>query len=138
MALTPDTTVVPDIFESEDMPSRTYEMDWINGRILSKKIDGREAIKQFVFKTLFDPRFTLIIYSDDYGNEIQEVLEAGYTDEAVETELTRAIREALIYDERITGVDSFKFERVDDKLLVDFRVLTAEGEIILPGVDLGV
>lgn len=129
MALTPDNSAaIPQIFESEDIPSRTYMIDWANNRIRTLKVDNREAIIQFVFKTLFDARFELIIYSDAYGNEINSVLESGYSNDALETELTRVIREALVYDERISGVDEFVYTRSDSDLLVSFRVLTTDGD----------
>ncbi len=128
MALTPDEIEVPELFESEDIPSRTYMIDWVAGRIRSSKVDNRVALIQFVYKTLFDGRFEKIIYTDAYGNEIKSVLGAGYSNDALETELTRVIREALIYDERISGVDDFVFTRSESDLLVSFRVLTAEGE----------
>lgn len=142
MALTSDNgIVIPELFESEDIPSRTWKIDWETMRVTRELIDEVEAIKQFVIKALFDRRDTHIIYTSDYGSEIEEVLASGYNEQLLKTEVTRVITEALIYDERISAVDSFEFARgqQDEGMVVSFRVVTARNEEVgIEGVALNV
>lgn len=145
MALTPDYEVtVPDLFSSVEEPSRTYKVDWDAGRITGqiRAEDSSDAyldaVEQFVFKALQSRRDVNIVYSEDYGSELDEMLKMGYTRDLLQTETERLIVEALIYDERIASVDSFKFSFDGDSMLVRFRVTTVQGQEIdqeyMPGI----
>lgn len=145
MALTPDYDVsVPDLFSSTDEVSRTYKVDWdageIIGVILAEDSEQAylEAIKQFVFKALQSRRFVNIVYTPDYGSELEEMQKLGYSRELIQTETQRLIVEALIYDDRIDSVDEFSFEFNGDSMLVRFTVTTTRGASINLNQELGV
>lgn len=112
--------------EPEIEPTKTYEIDFENGRIRGL-IDGERALRQFVRKAIMTPRYRYLIYNADYGCEIDELIGADVTDEYLQTEIPRLIREALIYDERIENVDQFEITREKDSVYVSFRVTTTDG-----------
>lgn len=89
-------------------PSESFKLDQENG-VIRGSVDGIEAVRQAVFKILNTERYRYPIYSWDYGVEISDLL--GQPFDYVCAELERRIGEALVCDDRISGVDGFEFER---------------------------
>ncbi|MDT2757358.1 DUF2634 domain-containing protein [Enterococcus asini] len=107
------------------MPTRTYKIS--NGRV-NGWIDDLEAMRQAVEKILLTERFEWVIYSDNYGIEIQELI--GNDFDLIQSEIERVVGEALLADERIESVDNFDLQQTDrSSLLFSFTVLTVFGEI---------
>lgn len=109
------------------IPSKTYEFDQINNRINRNKIDKIPAIKQFISKTLQTLRYADLIYSFYYGSEVERLI--GTQPSFATTEFPRFIREALIYDNRITGVVEFTITIDGSKLIASFLVQSIYGVI---------
>ena len=59
-------------FEVEEEPSKNYRMD-IYGETICGKIDGLEAMKQVIYKILNTERYQHIIYSWNYGVELEDL-----------------------------------------------------------------
>lgn len=122
------------IANEEIETSKTYHIDWENGRITGF-INGKEAMKQFIKKALITPRFKCLIYDGQYGSEIKEtVTSESVTREYMETELPFLIEDALIHDERVLGVSDIVIEfgktyPFHDSVKVSFNVDTVFGEI---------
>lgn len=131
MALTPDNqTDILDEFlseQTEPQPSKTYYLDFENGRI-GPKIDGDLAIKQFVIKAIMTPRSRYAIYSDNYGCELDYLIGEDATPDLLNSEIPRMVRDALIYDDRISDVTNITVERDGDKVFINFTVVTATGD----------
>ncbi len=107
------------------MPTRTYKIS--NGRV-NGWIDDLEAMRQAVEKILLTERFEWVIYSDNYGIEIQDLI--GNDFDLIQSEIERVVSEALLADERIESVDNFDLQQTDrSSLLFSFTVLTVFGEI---------
>ncbi len=89
--------------------------------------DGKEAIKQSIELMLGVSRYEHLIYSWDYGHELDTLIgkDRGY----VEIEASRIIKECLTQDARISGVDNFTFKQLDEGLFIEFEVITSEGII---------
>ena len=111
--------------EDETQPSLTYALDAENGRIRGK-VDGLEAVKQAVYLVLSTERFAHLIYSWNYGAELDGFI--GQPKEYVLSEIKRRISDALLQDDRITAVDNFKFETKKNSVHVIFTVHSVFGE----------
>lgn len=109
-------------------PSRTYSLDLTNGR-LGGMLDGKEAIRQFILKTIKTARFRFLVYNDEYGSELEDLIGQDVPIDLLETEIKRVITESLIYDERIEAVTNFVITRDSDRLFISFDVDTVEGTI---------
>ena len=107
-------------------PSNTFFIDFEKGRI-SGFVDEREAVKQAIILILNTERYKFLIYSWNYGVELEELL--GTHPDIVEDEVERLISEALLQDDRITAVYDFEFSRNKDTLLVSFKVDSIYGDI---------
>src|SRR5690606_35196789 len=124
---TPEGTIIPaelDV-EEEQQPSLTYGIDFERGRIRGM-IDELEAIKQAVFLILQTERYRYLIYSDDYGSELEGLV--GRDPLFVRSELKRRIREALMQDDRIEDVTNFDIQINGDSALVRFTVVSVFGD----------
>lgn len=116
-----------EIQQEAETPSRTYKVDFANGRI-SGFVDESEAMQQAIYKILQTERFDYLIYSWNYGVEMKALFGKSYP--VVESEVKRVIKEALIADSRITDVVDFKVTRVDKRTVtVSFTTLTIFGDM---------
>ena len=107
-------------------PSNTFFIDFEKGRI-SGFIDEKEAVKQAIMLILNTERYKFLIYSWNYGAELEALI--GTHPDIVEDEVERLISEALLQDDRITTVYDFEFSRNRDTLLVNFKVDSIYGDI---------
>jgi phage baseplate assembly protein W len=111
------------------IPTRTYALDLDTGEI-GGIIDGEDAIRQFIRKAILTARFRFLIYDDEYGCELEDLIGQDVSFELLNIEIPRVITEALIYDDRIQNVTDFDIQREGDKLFIAFRVvLTNSNEI---------
>ena len=114
------------IEEVKEQTSKTYYLN-IEKNTISNFCDGIEAMKQTIYCILNTERFEHLIYSWNYGIEIEHLLGESIT--YVIPELERVITEALMQDSRIVQVYNFKFEVNKNKVIVTFTVITTVGNI---------
>lgn len=116
-----------DIDEFESSPSLTYRLDFTNRRIIGK-VDGKEAVMQFIKKVLDNRKYAYEIYDWYYGNELLGLVGMSYDYFSVEA--PRIVEEALLVDDRITYIDSWSFTRLSaDSMEISFLVHTIYGDI---------
>ena len=108
------------------LPSRTLKMDH-DYKTITGTIDQIQAVEQAVFLILTTERYQWLIFSWDYGVELQNLI--GKDPEYCIPEIERRIREALLQDGRITAVENFQFELNKRKVLTTFTVISIFGEI---------
>ena len=109
------------------LPSKQHKMVLDNNRIIGT-CDNLEAIKQTVFKILNTQRYAYIIYSWNYGIELEDLF--GQPVRYVCPEIERRVKEALLQDDRITAVDNFEFNFPKSGVIaVNFIVHTAFGDL---------
>ena len=114
-------------FEGNVQSGRTYRLDTESKRIIGF-IDDKEAVKQTIFQILNTERYQYIIYSFDYGVEFESLFGEPVT--YVCPELERRISEALMQDDRITGIDKFEYNYKEKGcLFIQFSVHTILGDI---------
>lgn len=108
-------------------PSKQHRMDLDNNRILGT-CDSLEAVKQTIFKILNTERYDYLIYSWDYGIELIDLY--GKSPMYACPEIERRVKEALLQDDRITGVDNFEFNNSQKGVVsVSFTVHTFFGDL---------
>lgn len=108
------------------LPSRTLKMDH-DWKTITGTIDQIQAVEQAVFLILTTERYQWLIFSWDYGVELQNLI--GKDPEYCIPEIERRIREALLQDDRITAVENFQFEVNKKKVLTTFTVFSIYGNI---------
>lgn len=113
------------------IPSKTYALDLDKGRIAGY-VDEKKACEQFIRKALITPRFKCLIYDNQYGSEIKQLITTNDASQSyIASELPRMIKDAIIHDSRIAEVDTSAFDiRFEgDSIYVNFEVKTIYGTI---------
>lgn len=113
--------------EVVNQPSLTYKLDFERKRI-SGKIDDEEAIMQLVMKILYTERYAYVIYSSQYGVELDRLIGKDY--DFIVSDLERTITEALLADDRILSITNFVAEQTAiDRMSVTFTVNSVVGSV---------
>ncbi len=104
------------------------------GRI-SGMIDGREAAEQAIRKALVTLRYGSLIYDDQYGNELGEMIRDGEASrELIEESVPGMVKDALLPDTRVIEVSDFVTEFKDDGVYISFTAETIFGIQKISGV----
>ncbi len=113
--------------EVETQPSLTYRLDFERKRI-GGMVDNEEAIMQLVMKILYTERYAYVIYSSDYGVELERLIGQEY--DYIVSDLERTIKEALLVDDRILDIEEFEMEQTGlDTMNASFKVISILGEL---------
>ncbi|MEX0380473.1 DUF2634 domain-containing protein [Leuconostoc sp. MS02] len=125
-----DTPILDDVTQSVNdlqvvtLPGLTYQV--VNGRILGKT-DGIKSMVQAINKILRTDRFVFTIYSDQYGNDLSELI--GKELPYVKAELGRVFDEALKADDRVDNAEINSVTQINrNTLLVNLTVTTMFGD----------
>jgi hypothetical protein len=94
-----------------------------------KIITGKEAIKVWIYHALRVERYRYLIYSWDYGNEMNNLIGADYTKELITSEVTRYINECVLINPYITDISSIETQFDGGKISVQFVADTIYGEV---------
>lgn len=130
MALLPDTSTdesgAVSVVMNPTWPSKTYRMMIDADRVQGAITSDLEAVKQAVYKIINTERYKFLIYSWNYGIELEDLF--GKPIPYVMPEIPRRITEALEQDDRITNVGDFDltYSKKGD-VLAKFRVTTIYG-----------
>ena len=111
-------------FEIRQSPSKTFQM---HEKTISGYVDEKEAVRQAIYCILNTERYDWLIYNWNYGVELKDLF--GKPIELVKSKLKKRIKEALMQDDRIQGIDAFSFEVSGRKLSVMFTVHTQYGDV---------
>ena len=107
-------------------PSLQHKMN-LNDSFIAGKCDGKEGLKQAVYKILSTERYENVIYSRNYGVELKDLF--GQPVKTVIALIESRIKEALLQDDRITDVDGFVFDTSQKhKVSVTFTVHSELGD----------
>ena len=109
----------------DDEPTLTFKVE--NGRIRGK-VDEKQAMIQAVDKILRTERLVYPIYSDQYGNDLNDLIgkDMGYA----KVEAERMIKEALLADDRVVDVDIDEVTEISrDTLEIKGTCVTVYGNI---------
>ena len=106
-----------------------YEYDFLNNRLTGRKVEGIEAIRVWILKVLKSERYRHLIYSFDYGIELEKFIGKNYNEELIRSELARNIEEALKINPYIKDVDGFESAFSGTTITCKFTVITEFGEV---------
>lgn len=94
-----------------------------------KIVEGKDAIKVWIYKSLKTNRFEHEIYSWDYGSELNELVGYQDTNNLIKTESERYIKEALLINTYILDVKINDVKINDSILNANVIVSTVYGEV---------
>jgi len=108
---------------------KEYEIDFKTGQLTGRIVEGVEAIKVWIWLALQTPRYRYYIYSWDYGNEFEELIGRGYSEEYINTEAQRMTEDCLLVNEYIESITDFSVGMENDQLTISFTANTIYGTI---------
>lgn len=117
-------TELTEDFSVARLPSKTYR---ITENRIAGYADELEAMQQAIRLILETERFTQPIFSWNYGTELADLF--GVTPPLLYVRLQERIEEALLQDDRITGVSDFTFTDDRGNITVSFQVETIFGTV---------
>lgn len=115
--------------EEEIKSPREYGIDFKTGQLTGEIVEGKDAIKVWIWLVLQTPRYRHYIYTWDYGNEFEDLMGKGYTEEYIEAEAQRMTEDCLLVNENIQSITEFSVNMEGDALTVSFTANTIYGEI---------
>lgn len=124
-AVEPAETVLK---ESTAIPVE-YEINWEEKKLTGKIVSGLDAIKIWIKLALKTPRYRYIIYTWDYGTELEELIGQNHSIEYLESETKRMIEECLQIHEQVGQIRDFFVTLERDWIDISFVVDTPYGSI---------
>lgn len=115
--------------EEVSYPSLTWKIDFELARMRGY-VDELDALVQSIYKELNTERYDYIIYDDNYGLQLKDLY--GKPKNYCYVVLTNRITECLLINNKITGVNNFKYNRAESKgdiLAISFTVESVYGTI---------
>lgn len=121
--------MIPKIKTSADItvkeqPTKTYKMELYKGNYILGFVDSQKAMEQAIYKIIRTERYKYIIYSWNYGIELEDLFSMPV--EYCVVELERRVSEALLQDNRITAVHTFEFDTESERGTVLIKKFIAE------------
>jgi len=134
---------ITDFIEDETVSiedfKKSYAFDFEKGEFIKGPdgkillVDRLEAYKQWCQKVLFTPRKKHLAYSDVYGQEYYTLIGESISKSAIELEVERMTREALMVHPYTRSVENFRFkwneEKNKEELYFEFDVITVLDEL---------
>lgn len=115
--------------EEETEIPREYGIDFVTGQLTGKIVEGIEALKVWIWFALQTPRYRYPVYTWDYGNEFEDLIGQGYSEEYIEAEAQAMTEDCLLVNEHIEGIADFSAVIENSRLIVSFTAETAFGDI---------
>ena len=109
------------------IPTRTYNLEYDKDSQIRGYCDQLKAMRQAIYKIINTDRYEYIIYSWNYGIELEDLF--GKPIPFVYAELHRRVTEALLADDRILKVYNFEFSHNRGDVLMKFNVDTVFGTV---------
>jgi hypothetical protein len=136
LVMSENTTIGQSVTATEITTPKEYAWDFENNKFLLRDgkfiiVEGKEALKVWIWKALNTLKITYSIYSDNYGHEFDSIVGQGFSSGLVQSEAKRLVEECLLVNPHITGIANFTTNNDDDTLAISFTALTDQGEVEL-------
>ena len=125
----PNTRNINDLiqnFEESGRKTQTFGLN-ISNDTIGGKVDGLTALAQSIYLRLNTEADKYIIYPYTYGINLVDLI--GKPSYYVIAVIPGRVKDALMRDDRVTGVSDFEFKINGSKLHIKFVVNTIYGEI---------
>ena len=122
-----------DGLEEEERAPKEYGIDFKTGQLTGEIVEGKEAIKVWIWLALQTPRYRHYIYTWDYGSEAGDLIGQGYSEEYTEAEAQWMVEDCLLVNEAIEGISDFSTSIEGSTLSISFVANTIYGDVSFQG-----
>lgn len=116
-------------YEETVQTPKEYEIDFTTGQLTGRIVEGLEAIKVWIWLVLQTPRYRHYVYTWDYGNEFEDLIGQGYTEDYIEAQTRRMTEDCLLVNENIKSISDFSVSIENEHLTVTFTANTIYGDV---------
>lgn len=110
---------------------KEYECNFEAGKLTGRLLEGKEALRMWIYKALLTQRYRYTIYSWDYGQDLEEIIGQHYEKGFIQSEVERRIKDCLTIHPHIKDCTHFNIQLHEDQLQVQFTTLTTYGEVTI-------
>ncbi len=110
---------------------KEYEFDFNTGHLTGRILEGKAALKMWIYKELLTKRYIHPIYTWDYGQDLDEIIGQGYEVDYIKSEVERKVTECLMINPKITRCHNFEINLINDTLHITFTADTTFGEVTI-------
>lgn len=114
--------------EEEEYYPVEYEIDFSTGKLTGRKVSGSKALSVWAYLALQIDRGEFYTYSEDYGCELKELIGYKYSQEFLQSEVKRMIKDCLTVNPYITDIENLEITQTKSSLHISFKILTDYGE----------
>lgn len=119
---------------TKEAVQREYKYDFTESKIAlcngsPEYVEGLEAIKIWIYKTLLTQRGYYMAYSFEYGQDYEDLIGSDFSQEALQSEAKRMTEEALFINKNILKIEEFDSKIDGDKFEIRFIVITTYGKL---------
>ena len=108
--------------------AKEYEIDFEKWALTGRIVTRKKAVAMWACLALSTARYRFLIYSWEYGNELETLIGSIYSTQYVTAECKRMVEECLSVNPYIEGISDFQVELTDDKLIISFTLNTIYGD----------
>lgn len=140
MSMFPQNDFAPTVYTPANStnylkPLKEYAWDFDKNQFILQDgkfqiVEGKEAIKIWIWKALHTQRYRYMAYSWDYGHELEELIGKGYSEGLTRSETERYLNEALLVSPYIKSIEDVTVVVHDSSINVKFTSNTVYGEVI--------
>lgn len=124
---------------SEELPmAEEYAWDFDKSDFKTKDgkmylVTGNEAVKVWIWKIFKTPRYRYLIYSSNYGNDLEELIGKGLSSSYIKSEAERLVKEAILstLGRYVLEIKNFDIDFSKDKLIISLKIITPYGEVVM-------
>lgn len=114
--------------EEEEYYPVEYEIDFSTGKLTGRNVSGSKALAVWAYLALQIDRGEFYTYSEDYGCELKELIGYKYSQEFLQSEVKRMIKDCLTVNPYITDIENLEITQTKSSLHISFKILTDYGE----------
>lgn len=94
-------------------------------------VTSKEAVKIWLWKLFSTARYRYLIFNWDYGSELESLIGRGYTQEYLNSEAERYVKESIEYNlkDYVTEVKDIAVSFEKSTLTIEFTARTLYGEV---------
>lgn len=96
---------------------------------MHKILEGNEAIKTWIYKALRTERYSYLVYSWQYGIELEPFIGKVMSVQERYSELKRVIVECLMVNPYILSINKIDFSKDSVKVVCNIDLTTVYGEV---------
>ena len=108
---------------------REYGIDFDTGRLTGEIVEGKEAIKVWIWNCLQTERYRYALYTWQYGVEYEQYIGQAVTEDFLTADAQIETEEALMVSPYITGISDFEISFSGSKIHISFTAETTLGSL---------